>query len=315
MLYLFPEREVKKAAFPDPLALQIEYAKHIGMQTVFNENDSRFIRERGTEFPDVMMLRTTYDFLERDVETLEKANIKLLESSSDIRKTERWYKTYQTKRPIAIASRQLLLNVDKDFISETFGDDILCSSLFVKPCCKCFNAKIPTQKLLNRDEEVMNFLFEKCKDKYDEYLISPYYTIKSDYMGKKEARFIIINGCVVNASRYFIYPVEHTVPNSLRKEAERICAYLADSSFPKSYALDIALFCINGEDVADAVEFNPVSCSMCYANNSIFDVGNVCSFNSIGAEYSHAKTIFNYPHDLQLNPTKYLAADNNSFQL
>lgn len=62
--------------------------------------------------------------------------------------------------------------------------------------------------------------------------------------------------------------------------------------FPSSYVLDMGLFEKNGETFADVVEMNPITTSLCYVNNSIFEeevqeIAGLKTKWNIGVEYCY----------------------------
>ena len=90
-------------------------------------------------------------------------------------------------------------------------------------------------------------------------------------LGTREIRHIILNNQVVNSSRS-LHSLKHTVPKSHKNIAVHVADHIRSLGvFPDNYALDLGEFVdCNGDSYIDIVELNPISCSMCYVNNSIY---------------------------------------------
>ena len=90
-------------------------------------------------------------------------------------------------------------------------------------------------------------------------------------LGTREIRHIILNNQVVNSFRA-LHSLKHTVPKSHKNIAIHMVDHIRRLGvFPANYALDLGEFIdSNGNSYIDIVELNPISCSMCYVNNSIY---------------------------------------------
>ena len=90
-------------------------------------------------------------------------------------------------------------------------------------------------------------------------------------LGTREIRHIILNNQVVNSSRA-LHSLKHTVPKSHKNIAIHMVDHIRRLGvFPANYALDLGEFIdSNGNSYIDIVELNPISCSICYVNNSIY---------------------------------------------
>ena len=66
--------------------------------------------------------------------------------------------------------------------------------------------------------------------------------------------------------------LKHTVPKSHKNIAIHMANHIRSLGvFPANYVLDLGEFVdCNGDSYIDIVELNPISCSMCYVNNSIY---------------------------------------------
>ena len=143
--------------------------------------------------------------------------------------------------------------------------------VFIKTREKNFSVKTSIQKLASMDKALYAFLMDRCKDASSDLLISQWFTIKADSLGPIEARCIVIDGRIHNISRT-VHSVKHAVPRKLNEAAhDKVERILENTGFPRSFALDLALFCYADGIVPDIVELNPLSIAMCYVNNSIFD--------------------------------------------
>ena len=89
-------------------------------------------------------------------------------------------------------------------------------------------------------------------------------------LGTREIRHIILNNQVVNSSRA-LHSLKHTVPKSHKNIAIHMVDHIRRLGvFPANYALDLGEFIdSNGNSYKDIVELNPISCSICYVNNSV----------------------------------------------
>lgn len=112
-------------------------------------------------------------------------------------------------------------------------------------------------------------------------------------LGTREIRHIILNNQVVNSSRA-LHSLKHTVPKSHKNIAIHMVDHIRRLGvFPANYALDLGEFIdSNGNSYIDIVELNPISCSMCYVNNSIYadvvpEIGECQRQLMMGAEFCY----------------------------
>ena len=121
----------------------------------------------------------------------------------------------------------------------------------------------------------------------------------AEYMNVSKAsvnhavRHIILNNQVVNSSRA-LHSLKHTVPKSHKNIAIHMVDHIRRLGvFPANYALDLGEFIdSNGNSYIDIVELNPISCSMCYVNNSIYadvvpEIGECQRQLMMGAEFCY----------------------------
>ena len=126
-------------------------------------------------------------------------------------------------------------------------------------------------------------------------------------LGTREIRHIILNNQVVNSSRA-LHSLKHTVPKSHKNIAIHMVDHIRRLGvFPANYALDLGEFIdSNGNSYIDIVELNPISCSMCYVNNSIYadvvpEIGECQRQLMMGAEFCY---------DAIANPKNYDMLEN-----
>ena len=87
-------------------------------------------------------------------------------------------------------------------------------------------------------------------------------------------------------------------------KAIEIADYLCKIDFPKNYVLDLGEFKQDASIFLDVVEINPISCSLCYVNNSIFtelipEIEFLYCQCMFGYEYCY--DYLNHPHDYSIN--------------
>ena len=116
--------------------------------------------------------------------------------------------------------------------------------------------------MINRGKKCWE-LSQSQKDKYIEILTSKLAALR--------AHTDISQEDLVNSSRS-LHSLKHTVPKSHKNIAVHMADHIRSLGvFPDNYALDLGEFVdCNGDSYIDIVELNPISCSMCYVNNSIY---------------------------------------------
>ncbi len=268
MFYCFLNEDIQGLT-QDPLNIQKEYAQRIGSLCIGDLEKQTVFIASGYDFANTdekVLLRCSYDNLKAGLLLLEKHGVNLVETESDIEQIESWHTFGLTSRPIREVSLSELLMASPD----TFGAP---DKLFLKSKHKGFSAIIGTSRIVRRDPEVVSFLETQCGKYGTQIVVSKYVPIKTDSIGTRETRHIILDGCLANSSR-FLHAVRHTVPRSHRVKAQELVHQIkALGTFPSNYVLDLGEFIDDdGTPYLDIVELNPLSCSMCYVNNSIFDI-------------------------------------------
>lgn len=94
---------------------------------------------------------------------------------------------------------------------------------------------------------------------------------KENNMSCKEYRVFVLDNTLLSISRsYADYPTD--IPNEVKTFAlEQIYRASSISGFPSSYVLDIGEILINGKEVIDIIEYNPISSSGLEVCNLIVD--------------------------------------------
>lgn len=272
MYYCFLSEDIKYLE-GDPLLLQKEYAKKIGMlcigdltrHQVFDESN-RPINIAGQK----VLLRCTYDNMIAGLRLLQKNSAELVETEKDVEIIENWYNQNLTHR--------IIWDIElSDMESGAWSSDLKeflskKDVVFLKSKQKGFSAAIKSSRILQQDPEVFLFLRKACSRYGSQMLLTSFHKIKSDSIGTRESRHIIMDGQVLNSSR-LVRSLKHIVPKSHILKAHEIADQINSiKGFPQNYTLDLGEFLDSDNRVdIDIVELNPLSCSMCYVNNSIFD--------------------------------------------
>lgn len=175
--------------------------------------------------------------------------------------------------------------------------------MFVKSKRKGFSAIISVNRLKSSDSEIRTFLHDCVYRCGDTLLLAKYLPLRSDSLGARETRHFIFNNKVINSSRY-LYNLQHIVPRSHIEYAGNVADRIkALGSFPSNYVLDVGEFQYeDGSIELDVVELNPVSCSTCYINNSIFDE----LVREAKEQYNRTHMGFEFCYDSLSNPQEYI---------
>lgn len=132
----------------------------------------------------------------------------------------------------------------------------------------------------------------------------------------------ILNNQVVNSSRA-LHSLKHTVPKSHKNIAIHMVDHIRRLGvFPANYALDLGEFIdSNGNSYIDIVELNPISCSMCYVNNSIYadvvpEIGECQRQLMMGAEFCYDAIANPKNYDmLRISNKSYTYTSDNQYAL
>ena len=288
----------------DPLRLQMNYAELLGKcvycnikeKSVYDQNHKVMSLNGETLF-----LRCSYEKYKDAAQIILDKSGKLKEAPEDIEKIERWFDYIKPKRAMAIADVDSLYSECVISALELlFGGQ---DKLFLKSAQKGFSVVFPREFIRDKNAQFHSFLKSKCSEcRCEQLLISEYCDVKKDANGKKEVRFIVCNGEILNCSRN-LHSLKHRVSKSIKEGAEAIIKKLSEAkNFPDSYVLDVFEFVKEGKTFIDVLELNPLSVSMCYINNSVFDV---CA-EEIRCIYPRLGMGYEYCYDFLNNKSRYV---------
>lgn len=134
------------------------------------------------------------------------------------------------------------------------------------------SAIINPSKLVQQESQVIDFLKIQARKSQQNMLFSRFIPMRADSLGIRETRHVVLNNKIISSSR-LLYSLKHTVPKSHRIRAQEIIKQIENlGTFPSNYILDLGEFIGEDEPYLDVIEFNPISCSMCFVNNSIFEI-------------------------------------------
>lgn len=291
MYYCFVKEDLEIMEEKDPLMIQAAYAKALGKFLCLEIEHSCVTDQHGNEQSingQTVFLRTTCWNLDEANKILVKLGANLIETNADVKRIENWTSLELTKRKIFSVRY-------KDILEHSFSEEVKVyltqiPRVFMKSKSKGYCVKIPSHRLINPDEEVMSFFENFKNDNHEELLMTEELQMKSDSLGNKESRHVVLNGRIINSSRA-LHSLKHAVPKTLLLKAEEIVSQIAKiESFPQNYILDIGMFEKDGDIFADIVEMNPLAVSLCYVNNSVFeeDILEIKTLKkkwNMGAEY------------------------------
>ena len=272
MYYCFLSEDIKNLE-RDPLVLQKEYAQKIGRFCICDLTQQQIFDELNRPINIIgqkVLLRSTYDNMLAGLRLLQKCGADLVETEIDVEKIESWYEQKLTHRRIWNIK---LSDIDSSSLNIDLQDFLINkSTVFLKSRQKGFSAVIKSSKILQHDPELISFLRNACTKYGVQLLLTSYHILKSDSMGTRESRHVIMDGQVLNSSR-LVQSIKHIVPKSHIIKAGEIANQISSiKGFPRNYTLDLGEFLDSDNNVyIDIVELNPLSCSMCYVNNSIFN--------------------------------------------
>jgi hypothetical protein len=270
-MYCFIKEDLEILESHNPLLIQAEYAKHIDQFvycSILEEKIYDFDNLKNMHNDEPVFLRTTCDSLNQTIKFFNENGIRIVENIRDIQAIENWDK-------YNFSSRKIFSVFCKDIIRGHFNKDVkeflyANTIIFIKSRKKGFTAKVSTKRLLDKDCEFIKFLSAYML-KNEEVIISEYLDIVIDSLGKRESRHFVMNGQIMNSSRP-IHSIRHNVPKSQIDYALSLVKKINSClEFPANFVLDIGEFKKDDFQFIDIVEFNPITCSQCYINNSIFE--------------------------------------------
>ncbi len=269
MYYCFIKQDIDNLDEHDPLSIQVRYADRIG-KLLFCDIDKGLIYDGNSEGVTVknedVFLRGTCDHFYVAETLLLSAGANLLETTQDADRVEHWENYVKIGRNIYSVKVEELL--ERSFDNKIFEFLRHNEKVFLKTRKKGCSIGVSSKKILNVNSEFVKILKEL--ERTEDMLLSAYYEVGKDSLGKKEARFFILNQQIQNCSRV-LHSVKHTVPQKFKEKAlECVEALSKSKEFPINYVLDLGEFLYNDGKKVDIVEINPISYAMCYINNSIY---------------------------------------------
>lgn len=300
MKYCFLDEDIAGLA-NDPLVIQKEYAMRLKAISVVSLSRQELLYPTSNLMGEKVLLRCTYDHLLDGLRFLTRCGADIVETEADVEQIESWYRLGITHRPmLEIEIPNVLFGRFESRAIELLNST---DNVFLKSCQKGFSAVIRSKRLVGRDPEVMKFLENQLDKVGERMLITRYLPLKTDSFGTRESRHVIINCRLANSSRP-LHSIKHTVPKSHMEKAQAVADSLStNSGFPSNYVLDLGEFIDEaGSSYLDVVEFNPLSCSMCYVNNSVF----VDMIPEIETTRKELQMGFEYCYDALKNPQRYV---------
>ena len=234
MIYGFIKEDFEHLDERNPLWIQAQYAKYIDQYCEVDLKNGKIKDEYGQNrsvYHQAVLLRASCDNAGRGMKMLAKEGAILVECEKDVKQIESWYELGITQRKIREITYQ-------DILDEKIEINRSDSYMFIKSKIKGFSCCVRSERLWEKEKDFMGFLESQCKQWGECLLLCRAIKLKSDSLGKRETRHVVINNKVINSSRHTIALV-HTV-------SERYKIYL------------------------DVVEINPLTTAMCNINNSIF---------------------------------------------
>ena len=290
----------------DPLCIQKQYAHRLKRMYIADLKEQSVFDWKGERVNSlvgrIIFLRCSYDLLVSALRLLDDLGADVIENIENLNMIENWFFQNISQRSIKEYSVEQLyqsFHLGNRKLADTFGTECI----FVKSKKKGFSTQVKISSLTDRDARFLAFI-NRMKYQYgDSMLVSKYFTIRNDSLGPRETRHIILDGKLVNSSR-MIHSLRHTVPKSHMIKAKEIADYLCKIDFPKNYVLDLGEFKQDASIFLDVVEINPISCSLCYVNNSIFtelipEIEFLYCQCMFGYEYCY--DYLNHPHDYSIN--------------
>lgn len=191
----------------------------------------------------------------------------MFENLQDRNSIINWFKYFLPNRTIKCIEVTDILyqNYDNE------AKDMLSANeyIFIKSVNKGLSTIIKSYDLFDHSSDIISYIKKEMMNK-QQYLLAQKINLAKDRYGNIEVRFVVFNNKVVNYSRY-IHSLKHNICKDFIVKAEEIINTMAiKEDFPDSYILDLGLAMVNNESYIDVIEFNPLSTSLCYVNNSIF---------------------------------------------
>lgn len=288
MIYCFITELLKCVEKDDPYWIQHQYALRINKYIEFSFEDEVFLDAKGNIVctpKDCVIWIGDCLFADAMDDVSDRLGLNSIDNADTRKRIREWYKHGITQRTFISTDKKGVIDYAKKV-----------PFFFVKTERKGHSMVVER----NLDEESCIFA------EGGPYVISDYVNIIEDDIGKREARFIVFRGNIINGSRC-VHSLYHVVEERFFEEAERIKGLIdAIDGFPATYVLDIAQFIDNGVEYYDVVEINSLSTALCYVNNSIFEE-MVPEIEDI-----HNRTCWGYEYcyDYMMNKSTYVFNTN-----
>lgn len=299
--YCFVKEDIKTEG-DSPFLIELKYSSHLN-NCIICDLSNRLVADMDGKEVSLLnirvFLRCSIDCFERASALLCELGANLIESVSEYNTIEQWYKYCDTGRDIkTITVNELLTNATEDTLS---GITISDNMLFLKTINKGFSLQLSTDVLTNDKKRLKKFFSDCAVSDDQELMLTSWHRLKTDSLGTIEARAFVVNGEIWNVSRN-LHSVKHSVPKTLRTALEVEVKSLSKIiDFPHSFAIDMGLFLYGSEFVPDIIEINPISVSLCYINNSVFNTVS----EDIMDLYLKTKWGPQYCFDALSNPERY----------
>lgn len=287
MIYCFVLQDLSLISETNIFKLQEQYAVQLG-KACYCDLKNKKILDINNNMIDVrnmrICLRASISFMDEAIELLSCSGAVLLENFDDIERIYNWVE-------LKIHNRKIYKLRYKDLLERNIEIDIINreDKIFLKSLKKGFSLICSQEQFINCDKKLINILQNFLKWD-DEILVSQYFDIEKDSLGKKEARFFVMNGEIISQSRYFL-DLKHVVYSKLNRKAMDLVCKISKMNFPSNYVMDLGIFQNGSKSYIDVIEINPFTSSLCYVNNTIFkeiipDVKKIVQTTGFGAEYA-----------------------------
>ena len=252
MLYCFISELLKLVDHTHPYWIQHQYAIRINKYIEYSFEKDGFYDKQGNKMrppSDRVLWIGDCIFATAMDGVTERYGLDSVDSEQTRKSIESWYMLGVTKREIK--------GTDINGALDYAGSHPL---FFLKTASKGSSTVV--------QDGFIDDLFWKSGDCL---VVSEYQEIVEDDMGKKEVRCMVLDGEVLNCSRY-VHSIRHTISDTWYREAEIIKnKIIGNTGFPRSFTMDLAMFRDNdGNSYYDLVEVNSLSTALCYINNSLF---------------------------------------------
>ncbi len=301
MYYCFICEDINGLEENDPLKIQVKYADKIGKLILCDIKSAKIMDSTrnvvAINHKEIFLRGTCENYLAA-AKIISAAGGILLETIADIEQIESWSKYIKPIRKIYDIKAKDIMEIAFD--KEIMDFLVIHDKVFIKTRKKGCSICVSTEKIFSKDLELKKIIKELNPE--TDMLLSPYYEMDEDSYGKKEARFFVFNNEIKSCSRT-LHSVKHSVSKRLKETALEVIEKISNiSNFPVNYVLDIGVFKDEAATFMDVIELNPITCSLCYVNNSIFNI-SVPEIEEIVLKFGAG---YEYCYDLLSNSNRYV---------